>query len=84
MEVIAGTIVLLVVVIIAVGGWAFVQKLAKASKDTVETPDYRNHLAMARWIEHTLDDEMERVVIPAPRQKTARTLLAEFYREDKT
>jgi hypothetical protein len=83
-----GEIIVLAVLIVVMGGVG--TGLAAAAKtnrkerlDATETPEYRNHLAMARWIEHTLEDDMERVVVPEARQKRARTLLADFYKEER-
>lgn len=83
-EVLGGAIALIVVVVLLVGGIGAVSQYQRANRPEVETPQYRNHLAMARWIEHTLGDDMERVVIPEPRQRAARKLLAAFYDEKET
>ena len=82
-EIIGGALVLVAVVALLGGGVTFMVRTNRAGRDTTEQPDYRNHLAMARWIEHALDDDMERVVIPEERQASARRLLAGFYREDR-
>jgi hypothetical protein len=44
-----------------------------------EPAAYRNHLAMARWIEGRLSDDMVRPLLPAEEQERARGLLSEFY-----
>lgn len=43
--------------------------------------DFRNHQAMARWIERQLNDDMVRVTMTEDDQTTARKLLADFYDE---
>lgn len=43
------------------------------------TPVDRNHLAMARWIERQLADDMVRVTIPPDQRGLAESLLTEFY-----
>ena len=44
-----------------------------------DSPQYRNHLAMARWIERHLRDDMVAVTIaPAEKDEAAR-LLQQFY-----
>lgn len=82
-DVLAAVIVLVVVIVMITGGVGALWHTSKDAKPETQRPEYRNHLAMARWIEHTLDDDMERVVVPENRQRIARKLLSEFYREDK-
>ena len=43
------------------------------------TPADRNHVAMARWIERQLRDDMVRVTIVPDEQKLGESLLVEFY-----
>jgi hypothetical protein len=80
-ELIAIVLVLVVVVVLLAGGITFAVKVTRPDPNAVESPQYRNHLAMARWIEHILNDDMVRVTIPADRQGSARKLLDEFYKE---
>ena len=44
-----------------------------------DSPQYRNHLAMARWIERHLRDDMVAVTIPPPEKEEATRLLQQFY-----
>jgi hypothetical protein len=44
-----------------------------------EPASYGNHLAMARWIEGRLADDMVRPLLPEAEQDRARGLLSEFY-----
>lgn len=43
------------------------------------TPVDRNHLAMARWMERQLSDDLVRVSIPTDQRRLAEGLLGEFY-----
>lgn len=42
-------------------------------------PADRNHLAMARWIERQLRDDMVRVTLPPDAKELGESLLLEFY-----
>lgn len=44
---------------------------------------YRNHLAMARWIELQLKDDLVRTSVPEDEQARARRLLGEFYGDER-
>lgn len=44
-----------------------------------DSPQYRNHLGMARWIERQLRDDMVNVTIPPVDRSEAKKLLEEFY-----
>ena len=79
--ILGATIVLVIVVATIVGAVVVVSRTANASRPLTELPEYRNHLAMARWIEHVLDDDLERACIPEERQVKARHLLSAFYNE---
>ena len=46
------------------------------------SPADHNHMAMARWIERQLRDDMVRVTIPPDQQGLAESLLVEFYGDD--
>lgn len=46
-----------------------------------DSPQYRNHLAMARWIERHLRDDMVAVTIPEREKVEAARLLEQFYGE---
>jgi hypothetical protein len=46
-----------------------------------DSPQYRNHLGMARWIERQLRDDMVQVTIPGEEKRVARQLLEQFYGE---
>lgn len=46
-----------------------------------DSPQYRNHLAMARWIERHLRDDMVAVTIPPAEKDEAARLLEQFYGE---
>jgi hypothetical protein len=80
-ELIAIVLLLVLVVVLLAGGITFAVKVTRPDPNAVESPQYRNHLAMARWIEHILNDDMVSVTIPADRQGSARKLLDEFYKE---
>lgn len=43
--------------------------------------DYKNHLAMAIWIDHQLRDDMVSCTISESDKKLAHKLLNEFYKE---
>jgi hypothetical protein len=45
-------------------------------------PADHNHMAMARWIERQLRDDLVRVSIPPDQQGLAESLLVEFYGDD--
>lgn len=44
-----------------------------------DSPQYRNHLNMARWIERQLRDDMVNVTIPPAERTEAKKLLEDFY-----
>jgi hypothetical protein len=44
---------------------------------------YRNHLAMARWIELQLKDDLVRSSVAEEEQARAKRLLEEFYGDDR-
>ena len=46
-----------------------------------DSPQYRNHLGMARWIERQLRDDMVQVTIPKEEKQAAQQLLEQFYGE---
>lgn len=46
-------------------------------------PEYRNHQAMARWIQRRVDDELLRPMLAEADQVEARRLLGEFYGEEQ-
>lgn len=46
------------------------------------TSQFRNHQAMARWIDHQLSDEMASASIPSAERQAGRDLLAEFYGDE--
>lgn len=53
-----------------------------ARRDTLlpsDSPRYRNHLGMARWIERQLDEDMGTMRIPEHQRGDARHLLDQFY-----
>jgi flagellar basal body-associated protein FliL len=81
-EVIGIVLILVIVIVLVAGGMTFAVRITKPDPNTVESPQYRNHLAMARWIEQTVGDDMVRVTIPPDRQQSAKRLLDEFYREN--
>ena len=80
-EVIGIVLILVIVVVLIGGGMTFAVRITKPDPNTLESPRFRNHMAMARWIEQTVNDDMVRVTIPAERQQTAKKLLDEFYRD---
>lgn len=83
-EVLAGTVILIAVVSLLVGAAVAIPRAFRASAPEVDTPTYRNHLGMARWIEHVLLDDLERACVPEDRQQAARKLLSAFYNEKET
>lgn len=82
-EIIGIAVVAVLVLAVLGGGMMYVNRDVNAHAPVVKTADYRNHLGMARWIEHGLGDDMERACIPEERQAAARRLLAAFYEEEK-
>ena len=80
-EVIGAAIVLIAVVILVGGGITVVVRQTRPDPNAIESPQYRNHLAMARWIEAILRDDMVACTIRAEEQERARTLLSTFYDE---
>ena len=54
------------------------------SRGDIESAEaYRNHLAMARWIDLQLKDDLVRSSVPEDEQARAKRLLDEFYGEDR-
>jgi hypothetical protein len=80
-EVIVIVVILVIVVVLVGGGLTFAVRITKPDPNALESPLYRNHLAMARWIEQILNDEMVRVTIPAERQQAAKRLVDDFFRD---
>lgn len=80
-EVIGAAIVLIAVVILVGGGITVVVRQTRPDPNAVDSPRYRNHLAMARWIEAMLRDDMVSCTIRAEEQDRARQLLSTFYDE---
>ncbi len=72
------------VVLLLVGGvylaLAIVQTVRRAAWPG-DSPQYRNHLGMARWIERQLHDDMVQVTIPDDQKRAAQQLLEQFYGE---
>lgn len=56
-------------------------KMMKRSAWPGDSPQYRNHLGMARWIERQLGDDMVQVTIPEREKGEAHRLLEQFYGE---
>lgn len=81
-EVIGIVVILVIVVVLIGGGMTFAVRITKPDPNAVDSPQFRNHLAMARWIEQAVNDDMVRVTIPQERQQSAKRLLDEFYREN--
>jgi hypothetical protein len=80
-EVIGIVVILVIVVVLIGGGITFAVRITKPDPNAVESPQFRNHMAMARWIEQAVNDDMVRVTLAAEKQESAKKLLAEFYRE---
>ena len=80
-EVIGIVLILVIVVVLIGGGMTFAVRITKPDPNALESPQFRNHMAMARWIEQAVNDDMVRVTIPAERQQSAKKLLDEFYRD---
>jgi flagellar basal body-associated protein FliL len=81
-EVIGIVLILVIVVVLIGGGLTFAVRITKPDPSAVESPQFRNHMAMARWIEHAVTDDMVRVTLAPEKQQTAKKLLDEFYREN--
>jgi flagellar basal body-associated protein FliL len=81
-EVIGIVLILVIVVVLIGGGMTFAVRITKPDPNAVESPQFRNHLAMARWIEQATNDDMIRVTIPPDKQQSAKRLLDDFYREN--
>ncbi|MGI8793525.1 MAG: hypothetical protein ACR2H3_10155 [Acidimicrobiales bacterium] len=56
-------------------------RMVKRSAWPGDSPQYRNHLAMARWIERHLRDDMVAVTIQSAEKTEAARLLEQFYGE---
>lgn len=80
-EVIGSAIVLLAVVVMVGGGLAVVLHLVRHDPHAVESPRFRNHQAMARWIDAVLRTPGVAGEISSEDADRARHLLAEFYGE---
>ena len=80
-EVLGAAIVLVAVVVLVSGGVGIVVRQTRPDPNALDSPRYRNHLAMARWIESMLRDEMVSCTIAAADQERGRRLLADFYGE---
>jgi hypothetical protein len=77
-------LVLAAVVFLLIGAFYAVlaiTRLVRRSAWPGDSPQYRNHLGMARWIERQLRDDMVQVTIPEPEKHEARRLLERFYGE---
>ena len=83
-----------VVMIIMVGMYAMTNMRAARARSEpiigagrrseIESPEaYRNHLAMARWIELQLKDDLVRSSVEEQEQARAKRLLEEFYGDDR-
>lgn len=68
-------------VILAVYLIIAITQTVKRSAWPGDSPQYRNHLAMARWIERHLRDDMVAVTIPPAEKDEAARLLEQFYGE---
>lgn len=58
-----------------------ISRLVRRAAWPGDSPQYRNHLGMARWIERQLRDDMVQVTIAQPEKDEARRLLEGFYGE---
>lgn len=88
---VARVLVVAVVVVLAAGGWAVAARsMLTTRRRAVADPGRalddpavrRNHLAMARWIDARVADDLVRPLIPEPEQHKARALLSEFYGDE--
>lgn len=78
-----------VIVVLAVAGFVVAARAVlggnpRALSDparALEPGTHRNHLAMARWIDARIHDDMVRPLLSEPDVERARSLLAEFYGE---
>jgi hypothetical protein len=80
----ARILVLAVIVFLGLGAAYLAVLLSRAARREAlptDSPVYRNHLGMARWIERSLGDDMVRVTIPEREQREAQRLLEQFYGE---
>jgi hypothetical protein len=88
--------VLVVLVIIGVAYWLISPMLNRQRTGSSITPSagghpsevesaeaYRNHLAMARWIELQLKDDLVRSSVAADEEERARRLLKDFYGDER-
>ncbi len=57
----------------------FLAVLLRRQSLATSTPVEHNHMAMARWIERQLRDDLVRVTIPPDQQGLGESLLVEFY-----
>lgn len=56
-----------------------IARMVRRSQWPGDSPQYRNHLDMARWIERQLRDDMVNVTIPPAERTVAKRLLDDFY-----
>ncbi len=80
-EIIGSAIILIAVVVLVGGGISFAVHQLRPEPHTVDHPRFRNHLAMARWIEAMLRDDKVTPTIQSGDIARAKRLLAEFYDE---
>jgi hypothetical protein len=78
-------VVLLAAVVVAVLVAVYIVlqliRMTKRATWPGDSPQYRNHLSMARWMERQLRDDMVQVSIPPPEKAEAQRLLEQFYGE---
>ena len=85
-EVLEVLVLLVVGVPVVVGGLVWAARSLGAGPPRppalpTSSRDFRNHQAMARWIERQLNDDMVRVTLSEDDQAAAAKLLADFYDE---
>jgi hypothetical protein len=73
---------IVVFLVVAAGYLVLVSaRMVRRSSWPGDSPQYRNHLGMARWMERQLGDDMVQVTIPPHEKAEARRLLEDFYGE---
>ena len=70
------------VLLLLLGSLYLVLAMIRSTKQAAwpgDSPQYRNHQGMARWIERQLGDDMVQVTISDREKVEARRLLGDFY-----
>jgi len=72
-------VLVVAIVVVTIYLAALIARMVRRAQWPGDSPQYRNHLTMARWIERQLRDDMVNVTIPQSERIEAKRLLEEFY-----